>query len=585
MNNNNSDEHLRTYFQRPPPSPQKFLTPRGSPQTTPTKYRPDGGDRYIPVRESEHDWAVKYASISKSPLVDASNSTPVRRLFGYNNTNNASTPGHQHQQTNSDGHQQQTSTIPSSSPSSTHSHHHQQNNGGNNNNNGGVGGSMAASSSSSGNNGNSNASPTSSTASNAAVIQSEEISHDSITHRALLTNELLKQTIIDVRSDCDSTDGVQMLQRHTHHSLFKFAHKAPSFVDPSTCTSTLFSTSPLSADSQRLLKSPRKPQRKVPKNPYKVLDAPELQDDFYLNLVDWSSQNMLSVGLNTCVYLWSACNSQVVKLCDLSSETSESVTSVHWSERGDLLAVGTQKGFLQIWDTHAQKMLHNLKIHEMRIGCLAWNENAICSGSRDRFILHRDLRDIQRSEKRMNAHRQEVCGLKWSPNKEYLASGGNDNQLLVWSLRRSEPIQTYTEHNAAVKALAWSPHHPSILVSGGGTADRSLRFWNTMTGQAMQCVETGSQVCNVAWSKHSSELVSTHGYSYNQVILWKYPSMQPITKLSGHQSRVLYLAMSPDGESIVTGAGDETLRFWHVFSKSSNLKTVRSRLNLHSCIR
>ena len=32
-------------------------------------------------------------------------------------------------------------------------------------------------------------------------------------------------------------------------------------------------------------------------------------------------------------------------------------------------------------------------------------------------------------------------------------------------------------------------------------------------------------------------------------------------------NRVLYLAMSPDGETIVTGAGDETLRFWNVFSK------------------
>ena len=28
---------------------------------------------------------------------------------------------------------------------------------------------------------------------------------------------------------------------------------------------------------------------------------------------------------------------------------------------------------------------------------------------------------------------------------------------------------------------------------------------------------------------------------------------------------VLYLAMSPDGQSIVTGAGDETLRFWNIF--------------------
>lgn len=43
--------------------------------------------------------------------------------------------------------------------------------------------------------------------------------------------------------------------------------------------------------------------------------------------------------------------------------------------------------------------------------------------------------------------------------------------------------------------------------------------------------------------------------------------------------------MSPDGESIVTGAGDETLRFWHVFSKSNQQRTARSRLNLTSLIR
>jgi cell division cycle 20-like protein 1 (cofactor of APC complex) len=217
------------------------------------------------------------------------------------------------------------------------------------------------------------------------------------------------------------------------------------------------------------------------------------------------------------------------------------VCSVAWAERGEYLAVGTQRGNLQIWDTHAQRKIHDMSGHTSRVGCLAWNADTICSGSRDRLIIHRDLRANNIAERRLNAHRQEVCGLKWSPNKEYLASGGNDNQLLIWSLRKNEPVQTHSEHNAAVKAVAWSPHHHGVLVSGGGTADRSLRFWNTLTGQAMQCVETGSQVCNVAWSKHSSELVSTHGYSFNQVVLWKYPSMQPIVKLSGHTQRVLYL--------------------------------------------
>ncbi|CAN4077842.1 unnamed protein product [Withania somnifera] len=84
-----------------------------------------------------------------------------------------------------------------------------------------------------------------------------------------------------------------------------------------------------------------------------------------------------------------------------------------------------------------------------------------------------------------------------------------------------------------------------------------------------------SQVCNLVWSKNVNELVSTHGYSQNQIIVWRYPTMSKIATLTGHTYRVLYLAISPDGQTIVTGAGDETLRFWSVFPspKSKNTET------------
>jgi len=69
----------------------------------------------------------------------------------------------------------------------------------------------------------------------------------------------------------------------------------------------------------------------------------------------------------------------------------------------------------------------------------------------------------------------------------------------------------------------------------------------------------------------SHELVSTHGFSsttaQNQICIWKYPTLNMVASLTGHTNRVLYLAMSPDGETIVTGAGDETLRFWNAFPK------------------
>jgi cell division cycle 20-like protein 1 (cofactor of APC complex) len=44
--------------------------------------------------------------------------------------------------------------------------------------------------------------------------------------------------------------------------------------------------------------------------------------------------------------------------------------------------------------------------------------------------------------------------------------------------------------------------------------------------------------------------------------------MKKVQTLTGHSYRVLYLGMSPDGENIVTGAGDETLRFWNMFPAS-----------------
>ena len=82
-------------------------------------------------------------------------------------------------------------------------------------------------------------------------------------------------------------------------------------------------------------------------------------------------------------------------------------------------------------------------------------------------------------------------------------------------------------NNVYSTAIAWSPHHHGLLASGGGTADRCIRFWNTLTGQPMQCVDTGSQVCNLAWSKHSSELVSflcmkvVFSFVFNVVLLTK----------------------------------------------------------------
>ena len=91
-------------------------------------------------------------------------------------------------------------------------------------------------------------------------------------------------------------------------------------------------------------------------------------------------------------------------------------------------------------------------------GSIAWNNDIITSGSRDNAIFQWDHRSSSVPTRKLIGHTQEVCGLKWSPDHQYLASGGNDNKLLVWNLQSPTPVKTYTDHTAAIKAIAWSPH-------------------------------------------------------------------------------------------------------------------------------
>ena len=318
--------------------------------------------------------------------------------------------------------------------------------------------------------------------------------------------------------------------------------------------------------------------RKISFKPYKELPAPNLMDDFYLNLLDWSSKNQIAVGCTSSVILWNNNKTQSETLFTYDSNELNNlpnnennckyVSSLIWSEDGDKLAVGNSYGLVELYDINKKQLITSYKGHSFRVGVVSWNRNIISSGSKDYSIITRDIRCKDTEEsiiRKFYGHQQEVCGLKWSFDGSQLASGGNDNNLMVWSLHSNKPLMCNNDHIAAVKAIAWSPHQHNILASGGGTADRTIRFWNTNTFEQIYKIDTGSQVCNLVFSKSSNELVSTHGYSLNQINVWKLPNMQKIATLTGHSFRVLYLSLSPDGQSIVTGAGDKTLKFWNIF--------------------
>jgi cell division cycle 20-like protein 1 (cofactor of APC complex) len=97
--------------------------------------------------------------------------------------------------------------------------------------------------------------------------------------------------------------------------------------------------------------------RKISKKPYKILEAPNLQDDFYLNLLDWSSENQIAVALDSSLYLWSNYSSEIIKLYE-TSHLSDYLCSVSFCNENQV-AIGNNMGQIKVFDFVKKKKINN----------------------------------------------------------------------------------------------------------------------------------------------------------------------------------------------------------------------------------
>ncbi|KAI9932083.1 hypothetical protein ASPWEDRAFT_171791 [Aspergillus wentii DTO 134E9] len=317
-------------------------------------------------------------------------------------------------------------------------------------------------------------------------------------------------------------------------------------------------------------------RRRVQTAPERVLDAPGLLDDYYLNLLDWSSGNQVAIGLERNVYVWSADSGSVSSLLETPADTY--VSSVKWSGDGAYVGVGLGTGEVQIWDVEEGTKLRSMYGHDSRVGVMSWSKHTLSTGARSGLVFNHDVRIAQHKVAELVSHTSEVCGLEWRSDGAQLATGGNDNLVNIWDARSlSAPKFTKTNHRAAVKALSWCPWQLNLLATGGGSYDRHIHFWNTTTGARTNSIDTGSQVTSLRWSNHYREIVSSSGFPDNSLSIWSYPTLVRNVEIPAHETRVLHSSLSPDGQLLATAAADESLKFWKVFERKPGTTASASR--------
>jgi cell division cycle protein 20 (cofactor of APC complex) len=301
--------------------------------------------------------------------------------------------------------------------------------------------------------------------------------------------------------------------------------------------------------------------RAYPTKPVKILDAPNVTDDYSLNLLAWS-EGHLAVGLEKAVYLWDVS----VEVASQPYEGSTNVTAVSWMTDGRVLAVGDEAFCIHLIDVESETEVRTISCHSGRVSALAWNGTVLSSGSKDCSIVHNDLRMKDFCFK-STGHDRDVVGLAWNSDGSTLASGSKDGCLGLWEMSRVSPRALLSEHDGCLKAVAWCPWQRDLLASGG--ADECIRLWDSNSAHCTAKVNSESQVAALIWSHSSSELLSAHGFDRYHLALWSVPELDVKAEFTSHTARVLALAQNASGSLVASLGADETLCFWMIFDCDS----------------
>ncbi|XP_072943481.1 protein HIRA [Epargyreus clarus] len=179
-------------------------------------------------------------------------------------------------------------------------------------------------------------------------------------------------------------------------------------------------------------------------------------------------------------------------------------------------------------DPNVPKMLCQMDNHLACVNCVRWSNGGkyLASGGDDRLVMVWSLSvtvgtsgkskgETWRCLSILRGHAGDVLDLAWSPLDKWLASCSVDNTIIIWNAEKlPEMLCVLTGHTGLVKGVAWDPVGKYLASQSD---DKSLRIWKTadwvqekvITDPFEECGGT-THVLRLSWSPDGQYVLSAH---------------------------------------------------------------------------
>ncbi len=281
-----------------------------------------------------------------------------------------------------------------------------------------------------------------------------------------------------------------------------------------------------------------------------------------VNSVAWSRDGKRLATIGTGVKIWDTVSGRLMH--NMPGPAGGAVFSVSWSPDGRRLVwAGTKRidATLQVCDTSTGQDLHTWNGHLVPALTVAWSPDGrrIASGSADRTIKLWDAASWQEIRK-LNGHAGRVYSVTWGPDGRWLASASQDGTVRLWDVAGGREPVVLGGPAGTLRSVAWSPDG-HLLASGGV----DLKIWETTTGAELRTLRGHSApVMGVAWGsdpvtdRQRLASVSADG----TLKLWDLVTGQEVLTLRSEKGPFSSVAWSPEGQRLVAGAIDGSIKVW-----------------------
>lgn len=235
---------------------------------------------------------------------------------------------------------------------------------------------------------------------------------------------------------------------------------------------------------------------------------------------------------------------------------SDTVWGLAVSPDGETVVSLAEAGELILWQNFTPQPV--LPINQISAVFDQVGKTVITSGS---FGLHRFQLDQLLQQNilplwREDTHSGSTFGLAQSPDGRYIATGGDDGQIKVWTFEGGL-ASTFPAHNSRIWQLAFSPQG-ELLASA--SEDGTLKLWR-LDGTLFDVpIQQANGIWSVAFSPDGTMLaaVSTDGILHLISL-----SSGIVRRIPGQSEGLTRVTISPDSQTIATGGTDTTVKLWN----------------------